>query len=121
MRRFMLILQETPQDFADVTPDEMQRMIERYNAWGNALANRDRLVQGLKLREEGGRVMGRKRDRVEVSDGAYAEAKEVIGGVFVVLASDYDEAVELASDCPHLDYGTILVREIDEVGSDAPK
>jgi len=117
MRRFMLILQENPQDFPDVTPDEMRGMIERYNAWGDALASRDRLVQGLKLREEGGRKM-RKRDKIEVSDGAYAEAKEVIGGVFVVRASDYDDAVALASDCPHLEYGTILVREIDEAGND---
>lgn len=118
MRQFMLILQENPEDFADVSPEEMQGLVERYSAWGRSIAERGRLVQGHKLRDEGGRRLKRSRGKLSVADGAYAEAKEVIGGVFIVLADDYDDAVALASDCPHLENGTILVREIDDVGSD---
>ena len=42
-----------------------------------------------------------------------AEDKEIIGGFFVVDARDYDEAVSVAKGCPHLDFGTIEVREIE--------
>ena len=115
MRQFMLILRENPQDFAQVTPDEMQRIIERYSAWSEALASRGRLVDGIKLHEEGGRVMERVGGKTRVTDGAYAEAKEVIGGVFIIRAEDYDDAVQLASDCPHLDHGTISLREIHDL------
>jgi hypothetical protein len=115
MRQFMLILRENPQDFAQVTPDEMQRIIERYSAWSEALAGRGRLVDGIKLQEEGGRVMSRTGGKTRVTDAAYAEAKEVIGGVFIIRAEDYDEAVQLAEDCPHLEHGTISVREVHDL------
>ncbi len=116
MRQFMLILQENPADFAQITPDEMQRIIERYSAWAEALASRGRLVEGIKLQDEGGRLLIRAGGRTAVTDAAYAEAKEVIGGIFVIKAEDYDEAVQLASDCPHLENGKILLREIHDLG-----
>ena len=115
MRQFMLILQENPQDFAHITPDEMQGIIERYAAWSEALASKGRLVEGIKLHDEGGRLMSRVGGRTSVTDAAYAEAKEVIGGVFIIRAEDYDEAVLLAEDCPHLENGTIRVREIHDL------
>lgn len=118
MRQFMLILQENPQDFAQVTPDEMQRIIERYSAWSAGMAERGRMVDGIKLQEEGGRVLSRSGGRNSVKDGAYAEAKEVIGGIFVIRAEDYDDAAALALECPHLEYGTILLREVHDLGND---
>ena len=49
-------------------------------------------------------------------DGPYSETKEVIGGYFAVRAADYDEAVKICEDCPHLEYaGTIEIREIDDI------
>jgi hypothetical protein len=47
-----------------------------------------------------------------VTDGPYAEAREVIGGLFIVEAQNYEEVVELSKDCPHLDFGTIEIREV---------
>jgi hypothetical protein len=35
-----------------------------------------------------------------VTDGPYAEIKESLGGLIVVRAKDYDEAVEIAKGCP---------------------
>jgi hypothetical protein len=48
-------------------------------------------------------------------DGPYAEAKEVVGGYFIVEADGYDDAVALCRDCPHLAYGRIEVRQLDRV------
>ena len=49
----------------------------------------------------------------KVTDGPYAEAREVIGGLFIIEANSYDEIVELSKDCPHLDFGSIEIREVD--------
>jgi hypothetical protein len=36
----------------------------------------------------------------------------VIGGLFVIDAASYDEVQRLCTDCPHLDFGAIEIREI---------
>jgi hypothetical protein len=51
--------------------------------------------------------------QTRITDGPYAEAREVIGGLFIVEAQSYDEVVELSKDCPHLDFGAIEIREVD--------
>ena len=48
-----------------------------------------------------------------VTDGPFAESKEVVGGYFVVLAKNLNEAVEIAKDCP--DYGLNGIVEVREV------
>ena len=44
------------------------------------------------------------------------EAREVIGGLFVLEATNYDEVVALCRDCPHLDFGTIEIRQVEPTG-----
>ena len=47
-------------------------------------------------------------------DGPYAEAKDVIGGFFIIEAESHEEAQRLADDCPHLHGDNwIEVRAID--------
>ena len=46
------------------------------------------------------------------TDGPYSETKEVLGGIYLIEAKDYDEAVERTLDHPHLDHGTIEVRQL---------
>jgi hypothetical protein len=50
-----------------------------------------------------------------VTDGPFAEAKELIGGYFIVEVRDRDEALELAARWPSARFGAIEVRPIDEV------
>jgi hypothetical protein len=118
MPKFMLLLHETPSDFQDVTPEQMQAVIERYRTWSQGLAQAGKMAGGEKLKEEGGRHLRRSPQgsgRVEVTDGPYAEAREVMGGYFTIEAADYDEAVEVAKGCPHMENGWIEVRQVDEI------
>ena len=39
-----------------------------------------------------------------------------MGGYFVLKADSYEEAVKLASDCPHLDWGKVAIRQVDFMG-----
>jgi hypothetical protein len=50
-----------------------------------------------------------------VTDGPFAEAKELIGGFFLIEASDREEALEVAARWPSARLGTIEVRPIEEV------
>ncbi len=114
MAQFMLLLHESPTDFSSFSPEEIQRVIGEYTAWRLRLEEEGKLAGGLKLKDEGGRELSLENDRVRVVDGPYAEAKEVLGGYFLIEAADYDEAVEISKGCPHLEYGSrIVLREVD--------
>lgn len=113
MSRFLLLLNENPSQNPEWSPEEMQAIIRRYQAWRESLGAR--VLDGQKLKDEGGKVLRSAETAVRVLDGPYTEAKEVLGGFFLIEADSYEHAVELAQGCPHLDYGWITVREIDEV------
>jgi hypothetical protein len=113
MATYMLVLHETPGFFSKLSPEEIQRVIEKYMEWGNRLGAAGKLKGGHKLKEEGGRHLTQKNNKLAVVDGPYSETKEVVGGYYLIEAADYNDAVKLVSDCPHLQYGRIEVREID--------
>jgi hypothetical protein len=109
MPQYVLLLRDQPSQGSPPSPAEMQEIIGRYKAWSQKLAAQGHMRGGQKLRDGVGRVM----NGASVLDGPYAETKEVMGGFFLLEASGFDEAVELTRDCPHLDYGSIEVREVE--------
>jgi hypothetical protein len=109
MKQYILFLHENPETFATVSPAEMEAIVRKYMAWRQQHAAR--ITGGHKLQDGTGRVI---RGGV-VTDGPYTEAKEVLGGVFQIMAADYDEAVTLARTCPHCEFGVVEVREIEAV------
>ena len=112
MPNYILLLHREEGLQPELSPDQIQSMIQKYVAWRNKVA-KGRTVTGHKLRNSEGRVMRGGGGAATVKDGPYAEAREVIGGLFIVEARTYEEVVELSRDCPHLEYGgTIEIREI---------
>jgi hypothetical protein len=116
MPQFMLILTGAPGALETVSPTDIQKILEKYNAWTGKLVAEGRIVGSHKLKDEGGKLLAKKADRLSVVDGPYSETKEVVGGYFVFRAANYDEAVKVASECPHLDFGNVYIREIDFMG-----
>jgi hypothetical protein len=116
MPKYMLLLHDDPAPFLAMSPQEMQAAIEQYIAWGESLRERGLLGQSHKLADEPGRVVRSANGAIRVTDGPYSETKEVLGGYYIVAADNYDHAVNLTRDCPHLQHGgTIEVRQIDEM------
>lgn len=114
MSKFMLLLHEAPSTGAMPPMDVLEAIIAKYHAWAGGLAASGKLVGGEKLKEEGGKHLAASGGKVAVTDGPYAEARQVVGGYYTIEAKDYAEAVELAKACPHLEIGgTIEVREVD--------
>jgi hypothetical protein len=114
MPKYMLLLHDAGAMPDDISPGEIQAIIQRYVDWRTKISQGGRVVDGHKLRDGKGRVLrgGGGKD-LSVTDGPYAEAREVIGGLFLIEAASYDEVVALSHDCPHLDFGTIEIREIE--------
>ena len=114
MSQFMLILHDTTKALAGFSPEEMQRVVERYRAWSTRVAEAGQLRGGQKLKDEGGKHLTREVGKYVVRDGPFSEVNEVIGGYFIIEAADYKAAVEICADCPHLDLkGRIELREVD--------
>jgi hypothetical protein len=113
MSEFLVLLREDPAIFAKLSPTEMQQIIERYSAWFDKLAASGRLQLGKKLKDEGGVHLRSKGGAAVASDGPYAEAKDVVSGVFVFRAESYAEAQSVLADCPHYQYGWMELRAID--------
>ena len=116
MAKFMLILHKTPGIWRQLSPDEMQRKVEKYQAWMDKIHSSGRHVSSEKLGEEGGKLLGLQNGRLSIVDGPYSETKEVVGGYFVFRAANYEDAIELTRDCPFLDDGRIELRQTDPMG-----
>ena len=112
MPQYILLLHDSGNFPGDLSPEAIQGIIKRYSEWRARVASNGRLISGHKLRDREGRLLRGKVGSPTVTDGPYAEAKEIIAGLFIIEAPSYDEAAKLASDCPHLEFGTIEIREI---------
>jgi hypothetical protein len=60
---------------------------------------------------EGARVATR-RGKQAVVDGPFAEAKEIVGGFFLLDCASRDQAIAIARECPAAGWGTVEVREL---------
>ena len=112
MSKFIMLLHDSGTFPPDLSPDQIQAIIERYVVWKQKVQANGRAMDGHKLTDGAGRVLRGSIGSPKVTDGPYAEAREVIGGLFIVEAASYEEVVELSKDCPHLDFGTIEIREV---------
>jgi len=109
MKDFMLIF-INGEGAKDFSPEQMQNNMNEWFGWINDLKAKGIYVSGEALLPGGKQVKGA--DAV-VTDGPFAESKEVVGGYFIIKAADINEASELAKSCPDLPYGGVVeVREV---------
>jgi hypothetical protein len=112
MPQYMLLLYDNDANraaFHKLSPEEMQKGIEKYMAWAKKPFTRD----SKRLAEDLGRVIRSDRGKPRVADGPYSETKEVLGGYYTIEAASYDDAIKLTMDHPHLEHGgTIEVRQV---------
>jgi hypothetical protein len=108
MPQYMLALYDDPSGWKKLSPEEMQKSLEKYLAWGK----RSYVIQGKRLGSDLGKVFKGGSGKARATDGPYSETKEVLGGIYLIEAKDYDEAVERTLDHPHLEHGTIELRQL---------
>ena len=101
MRFLVLLASEDHFDVWDAADDALrERVIGDYNAFGDAVRRAGTLVVGDALhRPKRARTLRPGAGRI-VTDGPYAEAKEQLGGFYVIDVPDLATAVELAALLP---------------------
>lgn len=99
---------------ADKSPQEIQAAIDSFYAWHAELVAQGKFKPGQRLARDSRLVT-----RSGITDGPFAEAKEVVGGYWFVLARSLDEAAAIAAANPVLACGLAFeVRPVEhELGS----
>ena len=87
------------------SPEQMKEAIKPYQDWIASIAAQDKLVAPPKRWDVDGRVISTAK---KIHEGPYAEATVSIGGLFLIRAKDYDEAVQIAKGCPIIKYGAVV-------------
>src|SRR5262249_1700407 len=95
----------------DRSPEQMQQVMQKWMAWMKDLGEKGHLIdRGQPLERAGKVVQGKQKT---VTDGPFAEAKDVVGGYTLIEAEDLDEAVELSKGCPIFEVeGAVEVRPV---------
>jgi hypothetical protein len=107
----MLLIMEPHGQRAERTPEEGTRAYQSMLQFAADLKSRGLLRATESLRTGGVRVAthGGKRTRM---DGPFAEAKELVGGFFLLDCDDLDQAIAIAGQCPAAEWATVEVREL---------
>jgi hypothetical protein len=109
---YMLMLVEPVGQRQDRGTAAGQVVYDRMLGFAESLKKRGLLrgVESLASLDAGARLQVRD-GKARVLDGPFAEAKEMIGGFFLVDVETLDEALALAAECPAAEWCTVEVRK----------
>lgn len=112
--QFMLILNETADDFARRnSPDTAGEYWGGWNAFIGAMAQAGIIVKGDGLQGPHAATTIRVRDgKRMVEDGPFADSKEQLGGYFVIEVPDLDAALDWAAKSPSALSASVEIRPV---------
>jgi hypothetical protein len=88
------------------SPEQMQKSMQTWMAWMKQLTDKGHIKdRGHPLERTGKLVTGKQRT---ITDGPYAEAKDIVGGYTLIEAKDLAQAVELSLGCPIFEGGGVV-------------
>ena len=110
---YMLLIVEPVGQRAERTEAEGRALYGAMQAFGEGLGREGKLraVESLASQEGAARVTVA-HGQARVVDGPFAEAKEMIGGFFLLQGVDRDEALVIAARCPAAAWATVEVRAL---------
>lgn len=112
--QFMLILNETQDDFAQrANPEQAGAYWGGWNAFIGAMAEAGIIVKGDGLQGPHTATTLRVRDGKRiVEDGPFADTKEQLGGYFVIEVPDLDTALDWAAKAPSASSASVEIRPV---------
>ena len=111
---FLFVFRNQLHSQPSLSPEEMQKIFGRWMKWVQTLKAQGVYLGGYPLEENGKMLRGPNGQKV--TDGPFAESKEIVGGYMVVSADSIDQAVVIAKECPGFTYGgSVEVRQIDVI------
>jgi hypothetical protein len=120
--RFMMLM--IPKGYENAAPGTVPdaKAVEAMMKYNQELQKAGVLVslEGLHPPSMGARVSFSK-GKPLVTDGPFAEAKEVLGGFWMIQVNSKAEAIEWAKRCPGGDNEVIEIRQVQEMGDFPPE
>jgi len=108
---YMLLIVEPQGQRADRAIEEGQALYQRMLDYAQQLESRGLLLGTNSLRNDAVRL-SRRDGRARVVDGPFTEAKEFVGGYFLIDCRSLEEARSWAEQCPAAEWATIEIREV---------
>lgn len=109
---YMLLIHEEVGQRRQRSEAEGHAVYERMVRFAGSLKQRGvlRAVESLASLDDSARLQVRG-GKARVVDGPFAEAKEMVGGFFLVDVATREEALAIARECPAAEWATVEVRE----------
>jgi hypothetical protein len=110
MKEFMFIFISADYGQLNLSPEESQVQMGKWMQWIDDLKAKDVYVEGRPLMPTGKTLSGAS---AVVTDGPFAETKELVGGYFIIKSDSVEAASELAKGYPDFQLGgSVEVREV---------
>src|SRR2546421_6801762 len=100
--KFMLIFRGGAVAEHDLSPSQLQAHVEKWYRWSDELVRQGRRNTGTALDNPGAAIQGRER---VVTDGPYAESKDLVTGSMIFEAASLADAIDGARACPTYEFG----------------
>jgi len=101
------------QSWEKKAPGEQNAMIDQCFAYDEVLKKNGNWVSGEGL--QGATTLSYRNGKVSVSDGPYAETKELLGGLLILEAKDLNHAIQLISNHPGIKMGRWEIRPAQDL------
>lgn len=116
MSQFALLLPHRRDRYAKLDEAGYVDIIKDYIAWVEDLTAKGIYQGGHKLTDTDARVLDASNGTIAAHDSPFTEATEILGGIMIIEAADYDEAEAIARTHPHLVHNSrIEIRMIHDV------
>jgi hypothetical protein len=111
---YMLLIHEPVGQRQTRTLAEGQAVYDRMLRFADGLKSRGVLcaVESLASQDERAVRIEVREGRAQVVDGPFAEAKEMVGGFFLLDVESREEAMAIARECPAAEWATVEVRAV---------
>src|SRR5918999_5613588 len=118
LMKYMFLLYGDESRWAEVTPEELQEVMQAYEVFSREVTGAGAFVSGEPLEASSAATTVRVRDGEPViSDGPFAETREQLGGFYVLECRDLDEAVRWATKIPAVTEGSVEIRPVPDYGA----
>lgn len=110
MAKFMFVYRGGDDGAAEMSPEKMQQVLQAWTAWIQGGMEAGWMVDGGDALQPHSRIV---QAEGKITDGPFAESKELVGGFSMVQAENIDEAAKLTAGCPIFAAGGVVeVREL---------
>jgi len=111
--KYMLLIYSEPQTPPEGEPQDFEAMMQPWFDYGDAMTEAGVHVAGDALEAiETATTVRVRNDETVLTDGPFAETKEVLGGYYLIDVDNVDDAIAWAARCPAAQYGSMEVRPL---------